>query len=341
MILKNLTCFLFNDLDPSERSSIEPILENLSQFAQIETIWVTEAQRRFFKKRAQGDFWIVARDWRRALDFLSVKSYNSGKVFVSILYTPQEEKQLYGLSFQPFFSSLPKSTTLIVYSPLEYRFFRDIKKIPESQLKLGSLMMPKRVWQSFPNRNSGKFQVGTFCDFSMESNINFLLCVAHFVSKQSSQIHFNILGRGPLYNHFSRMVSALDLNKAVSIIETVSESVVGSLDLFLYAPLRNYHFIPVMIAGAYQVPVISVEIPGIEDFIVPEKSGILIPSYEIKTMGIKILELYQEQSRRNELGLELNAQLCRSASLNVVTQQYQNLFFGEESFNEKNLEKAA
>lgn len=341
MAFKKLTCFLFNDLEACERASIEPILENISRFSSIETIWVTEAQRRFFKQKVTGDFWVVARDWRRALDFLSVKSYQAGKIFVSVLSNPREEKQLYNLSFKAFFASLPKLTTLIVYSPLEYRFFRDIKKIPESQLKLGVLAMPGRNVDSAQKTGGDKFEIGTFCDFSSESNINFLLGVAHFVSKQNSQIHFNILGRGPLYNHFSRMIESLELNKVVSIVETNAESLVGSLELFLYAPLRNYHFIPLTVAAVYSIPVICVDLPGVEDLILPGKTGIRIPSYEIRTMGEKILELYQDQSLRQSLGSELNRHLTQLLSSDSINQKYRTLFFAEETLEGTDLRKVA
>ena len=327
MAFRKLTVFLFNDLEPWERACVEPILENLSQFAFIETIWVTEAQRRFFKKSHQGDFWIVSRHWRRAIDFLAAKNHRSGKLFISILNGVDEKKNLYELSFQSFFAQFSKTTTLIVYSPLEYQFFREIKKVPESQIKLGSLIRPKVEVSQSLNKISGQFQVGTFCDFSTESNIHFFLGVAHFITKQNSQIHFNILGKGPLYGHFSKVINDLDLQDRVSIVETISAATVGALDLFIYSPIRNHHFIPVLLAGAYGVPVVSVDIPGIENFIVPDKTGILVAASEIKAMGEKILQLERESGKRKELGEELKTHLKKTASVESLSQRYQELFF--------------
>ncbi len=330
MTLNNLTCLLFNDLESFERSSIEPIIEKLSDSTAIETIWVTEAQRRFFRKKIKGDFWVIARDWRRALDFLSLESFRDGRVFVSVLNTKQEEKRLYGLPFRTFLKSLPKSLNFIVHSPLEFHFFQNIKKVPLTQLKIAPLAMPAHL-KPRPQRSSNKFEIGTFCDFSLESNINFLIGVAHFISKQTSQVHFNILGRGPLYAHFSQMINSLQLNDVVSIVETQSESSVGVLDLFLYAPLRNHHFIPVMLAGAYAVPVIATDLPGIQDFVSNEKTGFILPSYEAQVLGGKILEFLKNPSLGSTLGLALNQYLNQNFSHHFITQKYRDIFFGDAS----------
>lgn len=326
-----LTCLFFNDLEPYEKIFIEPLMEKLSESTSVETVWVTEAQRGFFRrKKLEGDYWIVSRNWRGALDFLAVNSNRAGRIFVSVLGTAREEKGLHGLTLQSFKSPIPKPVTLIAYSPLEFRFLRDIKRIPETQLKMSSLPLPSD-WSldSCLNPNE-KFQVGTFCDFSSASNINFLIGVAHFVSKQNTQIHFNVLGRGPLYAHLVKMVNSLGLNQTVSIVETTSPSSIRSLNLFLYAPLRNHHFIPLMLAGAYSVPVVSVDLPGIEAFISEGHTGFIIPSYDIRAMGEKVIKLYLEKALRDSLGGQFNRDLKKNLSLDVVARNYESIFWERE-----------
>ena len=68
-----LTCFLFNDLEPWERTTFEGLIEGLSGLMKIETIWVTESQRHYFRKQVTGNFWIISKNWRRACEFLSAK----------------------------------------------------------------------------------------------------------------------------------------------------------------------------------------------------------------------------------------------------------------------------
>lgn len=334
MVSRNLTCLLFNDLESLERSSIEPMIENLSSWLPIETVWVTEAQKRFFKGKVSGDFWVISRNWRRALEFLAYKAYRGGRVFVSVLNTQQEEKNLYRLFFQPFLTSLPKFITLIVHSPMEYHFFRDIKKVPISQLRYAPVAVPVQGKPQL-KQPSNKFEVGTFCDFSAESNINFLLAVAHFVCKQNSQIHFNILGRGSLYSHFSKMIHSLGLNEFVSLVETQSVDSVGVLDLFLYVPLRNHHFIPVMLAGVHSLPVLSVELPGVQELILPGETGLLLSSFEVRLMGEKILDLSKNEGLRGSLGRALNQHLQQSFSPKFLNEKYRETFFDVSSVPEK------
>jgi glycosyltransferase involved in cell wall biosynthesis len=327
---RHFTCFLFNDLESWERKFVEPILEALSQDVGIETIWVTEAQRRYFKTHRVGNYWVIARDWQKAIRFLSARHHLEGRLFVTILHSSQEQKKLYQLSFQNLFPILPKNTTLLVHAPLEYRFLKDIKNISESQLRLLNFPMPHLAEMKNPSA-SGSYRVGTFCDFTTESNVNFLLGVAHFITQKNSLLHFYILGKGPLYEHFSKMVKELKLEKRVSIVETVTDATIGFLDLFLYFPLRNYNFIPVILAGAYRLPVISADLPGIEKLIQNEKNGFVVPSYEIQAVGERVLELLGQEAKCLELGNSLFAHLEASFPLGEVVQDYRRLFFENRS----------
>lgn len=328
MDANKLTCLLFNDLYPWERKVFETLIEGLSSSMKVETIWVTEAQRRFFTKKLEGNFWILSKHWRRAIHFLSAHHYRAGKLFVSVLDLNDEDKTIYRLSLQAVLAKLPKTLTLLSHSPTEYRFLKEIKRVPQERLQ--RLALPVMTPRKNKNKVSQKtFQVGTLCHFVQESNIPFLLGVAHFVTKIDPDIKFHILGGGPLYGHFAKMVSDLDLEKRVNIIETVSDELLSHLDSFLYTPLRDPHFVPLILAAYHQIPVISVDIDGVRDLITSEKSGVVLPNYEIKSMGQKILELKNDVNQRHLFAENLTLNLKSKFSVDVLLSDYQRVFGGD------------
>ena len=334
-----LTCLLFNDLEPWERRVFEGVIEGLSSLMSVETVWVTESQRGFFKHNYRGNFWVISKQWYRALNFLTARGHREQKIFVSILDLNDEARPLSGLSILPLFNKLPKTVTLLVHNPAEYRFFNEIKKIHSAQLKWIELPFIPNTRTLEPSGN-GKFVVGTLCQFKPESNVPFLLSLSHFVSMVDSQVRFRIMGRGPLYGHYSRMVSELGLENQVSIVETVSEEPVGSLDLFLYFPIRAPHFIPLLVAAANRVPVISFRIEGLEDWFGFEEKSTLVSNYEIKSIGSKILELKEDPEKRKMLALKFVANTSNKFSLENVSKKFLNLF-SNDSDRENLLPKAA
>ncbi len=333
MTKNRLKCFLFNDLEPWERRSVEALLEEISTRISVETIWVTESQRRFFHFTGEGQYWIVAKNWQRALHFLSSKRFKSGKLYVSVLDVNQHKSSLYGLSFQSILSRSSKSLTFLVHSPMEYRFLRDIKKVPQEQVQL--LPLPfYRSSRSYQRKNSDEFRLGTLCQFDTESNIPFAIAVSHFIKQCAPQVRMDIMGRGPLYNHFAKMVNELEIGEMTNVVETVSDFDISQWDLFLYFPLRNAHFIPVMLAAASKVPVLSVDIPGIEKFITSGKNGVVLSSYEIKSMGEKIIELMNNPFQRKTMAENLWNDLREKYSLETISEQYYRLFFKTSSISD-------
>ncbi|MFM8315263.1 MAG: glycosyltransferase, partial [Deltaproteobacteria bacterium] len=103
---------------------------------------------------------------------------------------------------------------------------------------------------------------------------------------------------------------------------------------FLYFPLRNAHFIPVMLAAASKVPVLSVDIPGIEKFITSGKNGVVLSSYEIKSMGEKIIELMNNPFQRKTMAENLWNDLREKYSLETISEQYYRLFFKTSSISD-------
>jgi glycosyltransferase involved in cell wall biosynthesis len=123
------------------------------------------------------------------------------------------------------------------------------------------------------------------------------------------------------------MIQSLGLEKSVEIIDTVVCDPIADLDVLLYVPLRNDHFLPVLLAGAARVPTLCSEIPGIQDFMTDGQEGFILPVHETKPMGELILRLVQDAAMREALAGRLQSHLSRQFSAARVSHGFGDLFF--------------
>jgi glycosyltransferase involved in cell wall biosynthesis len=143
-----------------------------------------------------------------------------------------------------------------------------------------------------------------------------------------------------LYGHISHMVSELELEKTVDVVETNNLVDVADMDIFLYGPLRNDHFLPLLIAGGQGIPVLANEITGIEQFVTDGHTGFVVPVNEVKPMAELIIRLSDDKSLRNAMGNALKERLSEKFSYTVLAENYEAVFFPQGGKG-KPLERAA
>ena len=337
-----LTCLLFNDLYPWERSALDPLIQRLEKDLQLETVMVTESERRYFKKERQGNFWVVARNWFDALAFLSGARYQHGKIFLSVFQESSEKRPLHSLILNFLKPALPNHCHLLVHSPLDYRFYAEIEGFKKGErVTMVPLTLPDLKEIPSVKSVNESLTIGTYGDFTSENNINYLLGVAHYITQVNSKIQFRVLGRGPLYTHYLKMIQDMGLSGRVSVAETVDPKDIALLDVLLYLPFKNHHFIPVLLAASQRIAVLSVEVLGIEQYLQDGHSGFVVPLNEIKPMGELVLRLSQDPHIRLEMGKKLLDQLKTRFDLESVIPSYVSLFLGTQSDPAVGLESAA
>ena len=98
--------------------------------------------------------------------------------------------------------------------------------------------------------------------------------------------------------------------------------------MLLYVPLRNEHFIPVLLAGQAGIPVIASEIPGIEELVTDSKEGFIVPVNETRPMAELLLRLSGDALLRKNMGANLRKRLGENLSPEKLNSDYERLFFG-------------
>ncbi|MBI4402997.1 MAG: glycosyltransferase [Deltaproteobacteria bacterium] len=326
---QKIQCLIFPDILPWEWAAVEPILNCLGAKYHIDKKELSESDRAYFRHQpasANSDiYWVFSKRWTEAARFLAL-SRAPGKVYFSLFsnaHLPAASfLKLFWRKLKPQVSS---KVHLVAHSPLNNRFFREIISIPDQSISLLPLCAPK-LEGTEEKMGVSPPVVGTFAPFFSESNLNYFLSVAHYVNQKNPSVRFRIMGSGPLYGHMVQTVRELSMEASVEVVETVDLSLVRDLDIFLYVPLRNEHFIPLCAAAACQLPTLTNDALGIEEYVQDGRNGFIVPVNEIKPMGELVIRLIENPGLRLGLGLEISKTVCEKFDGQTLAGYYEKLF---------------
>ena len=79
-------------------------------------------------------------------------------------------------------------------------------------------------------------------------------------------------------------------------------------------------------AGAAKKPIIASGVSGVKETIVDGKTGFLVAPNSADALAKGILELYQKEQRRTEMGLSAYQFVARYFNKDRMVQEYQNLY---------------
>ncbi len=312
----SLKVILSNDLLPWERELFRGTVNALRlQFAIEEAEFIDTASH---LKHTPSPVWFISRSWKQAVR--QTRDWPADvPVLITVIEASPQEGSWHALLWQKW-ETPQRHQHFLCLSPFTFRFLGEMQGITKSQLHFSPLPFfqsePELALTTSPLIRP-KFKVGMFSRFTAAENLHHAVTVAHYVTQQNPNIEFSLMGYGPLARHLKAMIGGLNLEKNVTVRETTNIAEIQGLDLFLYIPVRNDHFGPLLYAANFGLPVIANELPGIEDFIIEGKTGFIVPPHDTKVMGELILRM--EASREMKTGL---AQALRiHLGLNYTTAQ--------------------
>jgi len=318
---RELTCVFFPDLHPWEREGVKPIIAALKGGGTVHEI---ESSERI--PSSTDAVWVIARNWKKAVR----ATYRKSKlvpIFASVFGLSPDTRNLFTLLWRRIRPAEFTKVKIFAHSPINHRFFSEIEGLRGEQIVYLPLCTENRE-PPISRKSESSTVIGAFGRFEEETNLNFVLNVAHYVIRQKPEAQFRILGSGTLYRHLTRVVDDLGIAANVSVVETVRSDEVGSLDILLYAPLRNDHFLPLIFAAASAVTPVSTELPGIEAMVQDGKSGFVVPVNETKPMGELVIRLLDNPDLRVAMATEFRSQLLKNFDGKEVAMDYEKEFFG-------------
>lgn len=319
---KSLRCVLLPDLMPWERYSILSLTERLKSEGVV--IVDSPSSLNDWKPplNATDITWVVSGRWQSALK--KIPSRLNGNWFLSILGSDEKKESLSSLFWRKLKPISVKNLHWLTHSPLSYRFFKEIEGVPPDQVSYVPLPMLPDNRMIF-EMNKRPFTVGIITRFSGSHNLHYILGVAHYVTRMNSEVRFQIIGSGKHEFHLRRLITELGLNESVKVSDNLNDL---AMDALLFSPLQNHHFLPLFAAALYHIPVVTSELPGIEELISDGHSGFVVPMHEIKPMAELILRLSHDPFLQKSMGKKLAETL--SPQYTQAAANYSKLLFGPE-----------
>lgn len=325
---KRLVCLIYPDVYPWEKEGMEPLLNAMAVQTGLHFEAVSKKHFGYFRSPVKAEkYWIICRDWKRAVRYLKVRKADA-PVYISVLGS-ESRRSLLGLMLQNFLGSLPTNVHLVAHSPINYRFFREIAGLEKDRITFAPLALP--TGEPRTAIADQPVTVGTLVSLTQRCNLHYFLSVAHYVVNQNPNVRFKIFGTGDLDVHFGKVILSLGLEKHVRIEASRSLHSLSTLDVFLFTSLQNEHFISLLGAASYGLPVLCTDVPGAADLISDGHTGFLTAVNDTKPMGELLLRLVGNPGMRLAFGQKLREDLQKKYSCAVLVNQYEKLFFGNFS----------
>jgi glycosyltransferase involved in cell wall biosynthesis len=283
------------------------------------------------RKSGATAVWAVTRRWRAMGRRLVALLPSSIRVSVSALGIQPHSPSLPALFWENIRPVRTPRFRVLTHSHFAHRFLGEMERVPAARLVHLPLPVPDLAAKPKPSGfPAAPVTVGVLGAFSTDTNLHFALNVAHYLVARRPDIRFRLVGGGNLKAHLTSSVFELGLSRTVELVEPRGKWDGLGLDLMIYAPLRNEHHVPMLVAASEAVPVICSEIVGIEEFIQDGHDAFILPINETKPMGELALRLIDDSALRRFFGGRLRERLSRQCFLGAIAESYSSHFFSDQ-----------
>jgi glycosyltransferase involved in cell wall biosynthesis len=204
----------------------------------------------------------------------------------------------------------------------QYDFSRDKVKVIYNGINIPEDITPLPQKDSFIIGSSGRlFPVK---DYSL------MVEVAREISRQNSDIRFELAGDGPESGKLERLIEKYGLQRTFAtrgFLDHVSVFY-RRLDLYLNTSLHEGIPMSVLEAMSFSIPVVAPDVGGLREIIDDGVDGYLVGSRNPKDFAEKCLTLYKNRSLRKQMGSAARDKVLSKFSLENMVRQYYSLYVG-------------
>ncbi|AAK80992.1 glycosyltransferase involved in cell wall biosynthesis [Clostridium acetobutylicum] len=173
-------------------------------------------------------------------------------------------------------------------------------------------------------RDAGKdFKVGMLSRLSKEKNHEFFLDIA-----EKADFRALIGGDGPLREEINNRIEKSNLKKKVKMLGNIENSYefLSSVDVMLLVSTREIFPMTLLEAMAVGTIVISVDIGGIRDCVINDKTGYVIDDYQSEKFITKISDILSDYDKNKELISAARELVENSFNLDITIDELQRLY---------------
>jgi glycosyltransferase involved in cell wall biosynthesis len=180
--------------------------------------------------------------------------------------------------------------------------------------------------------------IGYTGTFKPQKNHLFLVAAASQVVRDWPQARFLFLGEGPLRPEIEAAVRSHGLDRQVSLLGWVDkpQEILRRLDLYVHVARFEGSPNGLMEAMACGLPCIAAQIPGCEELIEPEKTGLLYPPDNPEKFTQAISRLLSDRQLAHRLGKEARRAIKNNLEVDKMCDSIMKTYsYWMESYNIK------
>lgn len=188
------------------------------------------------------------------------------------------------------------------------------------QFVVGALNLPG-VPQSSP-------LVGVAARLQPEKGVMYFLQAAAFILRCLPQVHFLVIGDGPLRKALQAYVEQLGIQEHVHFLgfRLDARAIVGLLDVLVVPSLSEGTPLVTLEAMAAGVPVVASMIGGIPEQIRHQQEGLLVPSGDAQALGEAVLQLLNNPTWMRRLGQAGKRRVFSQFRLETLVEQTEDVY---------------
>lgn len=151
--------------------------------------------------------------------------------------------------------------------------------------------------------NQDTMIVGSISNFYAPKNIPAYIDAIRDAVDQNPHIHFVIIGDGPERENVVKKIADLNLQKSITLAgeKTDASSLLRAFDIFTLPSTKEGMSWALLEAMASGLPCIATDV-GAAKWMMENGAGIIVPPSDTQTLSNAILELANDESKRNQLG---------------------------------------
>ena len=146
--------------------------------------------------------------------------------------------------------------------------------------------------------------VGVIARLQSEKGVVYFLEAAAHVLRSLPQVHFLVVGDGPLRKELQAYAELLGLQEHIHFLgfRLDARAIVGLLDVLVLPSLSEGTPLVTLEAMAAGIPVVASAVGGIPEQIRHDREGLLVPPGDSMAISAAILQLLQRPARMQRLG---------------------------------------
>lgn len=264
-------------------------------------------QKKYFEelsKKISEDFipsddkaWFITNNWKNQASEFHLYT----QVFISNLSEESQSHSLKNLFWKDWLEKPSTHASFLAHSPFGFRYLKEFKNRAKAYYwNLPFLATDNSSPKPLANTS---YKIGVLLSLVESNHYPFFSQIAHYLTQRRQDVEFYVLNEGPLERHFKNILKALEIESYFHFMS----SQIPTMDIFFYAPLRNYDFLPVYFSAEQKTPMASSLLPGIEEFILDSNTGFLFENNHTKSAAELLLRILDRKELKTALGHQLHA----------------------------------